>query len=165
MNVSSNFLRYAMTAVNLTPKISELEVIDAIGSHYLNYIQHVLLSSDVRRPLETLSFVNKMQIMQGAEARQSSNREPLSSRTGHISSACNNHNGHYIPKYQPQNAGIRVTEITRVIIQKRLCNQYSTGRESQEDSVDSRRRSQLNPAAESYSSEGTVNDLRDGNVR
>jgi len=39
-NLSAHFLRYAMMAPNLTPKLSELEITDAIGSHYPNYIRH-----------------------------------------------------------------------------------------------------------------------------
>jgi hypothetical protein len=33
-----SFLRYATMAANLTLKMSELEIMDAIGGHYLNYI-------------------------------------------------------------------------------------------------------------------------------
>jgi hypothetical protein len=37
-----------MMAANLTPKISELEIIDAICGHYPNYIQRALLSANVK---------------------------------------------------------------------------------------------------------------------
>jgi len=58
------FLRYAMMAANLTPKMSELEIIDAIGGHYPNYIQRSLLSANVKTIQEALSFLNKQQIME-----------------------------------------------------------------------------------------------------
>jgi len=35
-SLSAHFLRYAMMAANLTPKMSELDIIDAIGDHYPN---------------------------------------------------------------------------------------------------------------------------------
>jgi hypothetical protein len=86
----------------LTPKMSELEVIDVIGSHYLNYVRHVLVSACVRTLQEALSFLNKQQIMDGAEVRHGSNCEPPSSGTEHSSSAGNKQSGHYRPRYQPQ---------------------------------------------------------------
>jgi hypothetical protein len=43
------FLRYAMIAANLTPKISALEIIDAIGGHYPYYIQRALLFANVKQ--------------------------------------------------------------------------------------------------------------------
>jgi hypothetical protein len=98
--------------------------------------------------------------MDGAEARHGSNREPPSSKTEHISSAGNNQSGHYRPPYQSRMSGIRATGLTR-INQSSLCNQYSTGRESQVVSVERRRCSQLNPTAESYIPEGTIVDSRD----
>jgi hypothetical protein len=53
-----------MMAENLTPKISELEIIDAIGGHYPNYTQRALLSANVKTIQEALSFLNKLQIME-----------------------------------------------------------------------------------------------------
>jgi hypothetical protein len=35
-DLSAHFLRYAILAANLTQKMSELEIIDAIGGHYPN---------------------------------------------------------------------------------------------------------------------------------
>jgi hypothetical protein len=34
-------------AANLTPKMSELEIIDAISGHYPNYIQRALLPANI----------------------------------------------------------------------------------------------------------------------
>jgi hypothetical protein len=55
-SLSTHFLRYTTMAANLTPKMSELEVIDAIGGHYLNYIQRALLSANVRKIQQALNF-------------------------------------------------------------------------------------------------------------
>jgi hypothetical protein len=47
-SLSAHLLPYATMAENLTTEMSELEVIDAICGHYLNYIQHALLSANIR---------------------------------------------------------------------------------------------------------------------
>jgi len=47
-----------MMAANLTPKMCELGIIDAIGGHYPNYIQSALLSANVKTIQEALSFLN-----------------------------------------------------------------------------------------------------------
>jgi hypothetical protein len=65
-----------MMAANLTPKMSELETIDAMGGHYPNYIQCALLSANVKTIQEALSFFNKLQIMEDSDTRNSFNHEP-----------------------------------------------------------------------------------------
>jgi hypothetical protein len=47
-SLSAHFLQYAMMAAKLTPKMSELEMTDTIGGHYPNYIQHALLSVNIK---------------------------------------------------------------------------------------------------------------------
>jgi hypothetical protein len=71
----------------LTPKMSELEVINAIGGHYPNYIQRALLSAHVKTIQEAFSFLNKLQIMEDGKTRNSSSREPSMSRPENSSSA------------------------------------------------------------------------------
>jgi hypothetical protein len=72
---------------NLTPKMSDLEITDAISGHYPNYIQCALLSANVKTIQEALSFLNILQVMEDGETRNSSSREPLMSRPEHSSSA------------------------------------------------------------------------------
>ena len=91
--MSAHFLRYATMAANLTPKLSELEVIDAIGGHYPNYIQRALLSANIKTIQQALNFLNKLQIMEDGEARMGSSRENGVSGSGHNSSASQNQNG------------------------------------------------------------------------
>jgi len=83
-----------MMAANLTPKMSDLEIIDAIGGHYPNYIQRALLSANVKTIQEALSFLNKLQVMEDGETRISSSLEPPISRPEHSSSASQNQSGH-----------------------------------------------------------------------
>jgi len=42
---------------NLTPKMSELEITDAVGGHYPNYIHSALLSANVKTKQEALVFL------------------------------------------------------------------------------------------------------------
>jgi hypothetical protein len=101
-SLSAHFLQYATIAANLTPKMSELDVIDVIGGHYLNYIQHALLSASVRTLRQALNFLTKLQIMEDGEARRSSSRESIVSRSGHDSPVSQNQNGNYRQIPQPR---------------------------------------------------------------
>jgi hypothetical protein len=164
-SLSAHFLRYAMVASNLTPKMSELEIIDAIGGHYPNYIQRALLCANVKTIQEALSFLNKLQKMVDSETRNSSRCEPPMSRPEYSSSAGQNQNGHYRLRSQPQN--IRYTRYrgNSSFDQNRQYNQHSSGRELQTASLQRRRRSQLNPTADSYRPERTTNTSRDRNTQ
>jgi len=46
-----------MMAANLTPKMSELESIDAVGGHYPNYVQRAILSANVKTIEEAITFL------------------------------------------------------------------------------------------------------------
>jgi len=52
-NLSAHFLRCATMGANLTQKMSELEVIEAVGGHYRNYIQRALLSANAKTKQES----------------------------------------------------------------------------------------------------------------
>jgi len=90
-------------AANLTPKMSELEIIDAIVGHYPNYIQQALLSANVKTIREALSFLNELQIMEDDETRNSLSCEPPMSKSEHSSSSGQNQSGCYRPRSRPQN--------------------------------------------------------------
>jgi hypothetical protein len=47
-SMSAHFLRHAVLIMNLTPKLSELDMIDAIAGHYPIYVHRPLLSASVR---------------------------------------------------------------------------------------------------------------------
>jgi len=136
-------------AANLTPKMSELDIIDAIGGHYRNYIQRALLSVSVKTIQEALSFLNKLQIMEDGETRNSSSREPPMSMPEHSSSAGQIKSGRYKPRYRPQNIRYTRYRENSSYVQNRQYNQHSSGRELQTASLQRRRRSQLNPSADS----------------
>jgi hypothetical protein len=164
-SLSAHFLRYAMIAANLTPKISELEIIDAIGVHYPNYIQRALLFANVKTVQEALRFLNKLRIVEDSETRNSSSREPAMSRPERSSSAGRNQNGHYRPRSQLQNIRYTRYRENSSYDQNRQYNQRSSGRELQTASPQRRRRNQLNSNADTYSPERTTNNSRDRNAQ
>jgi hypothetical protein len=90
---SAHFLRYAMLAANLTPKISELEIIAAIGGHCPNYIQRALLSANVQTIQEALSFLNT-----GGRT----DKTQLEPRTDNIKPRAQPVCWRYRPRYQPR---------------------------------------------------------------
>jgi hypothetical protein len=126
-SLSAHFLRYAMMAANLTPKMSELEIIDTIGGHYPNYIQRALLSANVKTIQEALCFLNKLQIMEDSETRNSSSREQPMSRPEHSLSAGQNQNGPYRPMSQPQNIRYMRYRGNSSYDQNSQYNQHSSG--------------------------------------
>jgi len=152
-------------AANLTPKMSELEIIDAIGGHYPNYIQRPLLSANVKTIQKVLSFLNKPQIMEDGETRNSSSREPPMSWPEHSSPAGQSQSGHYRPRSQPQNIRYTRHRENSSYDQNRQYNQHSSGRELQTASLQRRRRSQLNPNADTYSPERKTNNSRHRNAQ
>jgi hypothetical protein len=100
---SAHFLRYATMGANLTQKMFELEITDPVGVHYPNYIQRALLSANVKTKQEALTFLNTLQIIEHGETRNSSNREPSTSRLGDTSAAGQNQSGRYRTWFQHQN--------------------------------------------------------------
>jgi hypothetical protein len=138
---------------NLTPKMSELEITDAIGGHYPNYIQRALLSANVKTIQEALSFLNKLQIMEDGETRNSSSSKPPMSRPEHSLSAGQNQSGHYKLRSQPQNIRYMRYRENSSYDQNRQYNQHSSDWELQMASLQRQRHSQLNPNADLYSLE------------
>jgi hypothetical protein len=57
--LSAHFLRYAMMTANLTRKMSELEVIDAVSGHYPNYVQRALVSANVKNSSRSLKLLKQ----------------------------------------------------------------------------------------------------------
>jgi len=151
--------------VKTQKKKSELEITDAIGGLYPNYIQRALLSANVKTIQEALGFLNKLHIMEDGETRNSSSREPPMPRPEHSSSAGQSQSGRRRPRSQPQNIRYKRYRENSSYDQNRQYNQHSSGRELQTASLQRRRRSQLNPDADSYSPERAANNSPDRNAQ
>jgi hypothetical protein len=93
--------------------------------------------------------------MDDGETTQGAQCETPSSGPVHSPSAGHNQSGHYRGRSQPQKVILCVTNIAGSIM--RQCNEYCTGRELRAASPQRRRPSQLNPNADRYSQESTIN--------
>jgi hypothetical protein len=89
--MSAHFLRYSVMAAHLSPRLSELDLIDAIAGHFPSYVQRAILSANVRSIQEALSFLNKVEAMESDEAGRRSNSGPPQNRQ----SPKANNNKHY----------------------------------------------------------------------
>jgi hypothetical protein len=72
--MSAHFLRYSVTSAHLTPRLSELELIDAIAGHFPAYVQRAILYANVRTIQEALSFFNKLESMESGDNDRGSNQ-------------------------------------------------------------------------------------------
>jgi hypothetical protein len=64
MSLSAHFLKYATIATYLQPKLSELEIVEAIRFHYPLHIQRVLLTVQSKNISETLNLIKRIQVME-----------------------------------------------------------------------------------------------------
>ena len=149
-SLSVHFLRYASIAANLTPKMSDLEVIDALCGHYPNYIQRALLSANIRTIQQALNFLSKLQIMEDSEANIGLNNENTVPRSGYDTSANRNRSRNYGQRPQPQSVRYtRYRENSRYGY-NRQNDQRVASRAQPTDTSRQWRGDPLNPNAESY---------------
>jgi hypothetical protein len=160
-SLSAHFLRYATMAANLTPRMSELEVIDAIGGHYPNYIQRALLSANVRSIQEALNFFSKLQIMEDDEEMMNSGRGNAFTRSGHDTSASQDQNGNYTQRPQPRSIRYtRYRENSRYGY-NRQNDRQTTSRVQQTDAFQQWQQVQLDPEAETYNPRRAISRPRE----
>jgi hypothetical protein len=60
-SMTAHFLRYSAVASNLTPKITEAEMVDMISGHYPAYVQRTLLSARVKTIRDVLNLLNRLE--------------------------------------------------------------------------------------------------------
>jgi hypothetical protein len=54
-------------SANLSPRLSELDLIDALTGHFPPYVQRAILSANVRKIQEAVSFLNKLEAIESGE--------------------------------------------------------------------------------------------------
>jgi hypothetical protein len=64
MSLSAHFLKYATIATYLQPKLSEVEIVEAIRFHYPLHIQRVLLTEQSKNISETLNLLKRIEVME-----------------------------------------------------------------------------------------------------
>jgi hypothetical protein len=82
-NMSANLLRHSVMPANLSPRVSELDLIDAVTVYFPPYVQRVILSANVRTIQMALSFLSKLKGMESGHAdwRSNQGRRPITNRT------------------------------------------------------------------------------------
>jgi hypothetical protein len=102
-SMSAHFLRYSVITANLSPRLSELDLIDAISGHFPLYVQRAILSANVRTIQEALSFLNKLEAMEDGERNRGSNPGPQNSNGNRAN--CNGNSGNYHNRYDKNRQG------------------------------------------------------------
>jgi hypothetical protein len=70
-SMTAHFLRYSAVASNLTPKITEAEMVDMISGHYPAYVQRTLLSAGVKTIRDVLNLLNRLESIETYEEENS----------------------------------------------------------------------------------------------
>jgi hypothetical protein len=77
MSLSAHFLKYATVATYLQPKLSEVEIVEAIRFHYPIHIQRMLLTVQSKSISETLHLLKRIEAME----IQESYHKPMNTKT------------------------------------------------------------------------------------
>jgi hypothetical protein len=67
LTLSAHFLKFATTASYLEPRPSDIELIEAIRSHFPVGVQRAMLTTQLRTIEETLDLLKRVEIMEMAE--------------------------------------------------------------------------------------------------
>ena len=78
--MQSHFLKYAGLAANLQPPLSELDLVNALISHYPSDIQRVMLSGSLRSIQDAVAFLAKMQSLDTSRDKPRGSRQDSDSR-------------------------------------------------------------------------------------
>ena len=78
--MSTHFLRYSVMAANLTPRLSDVNTINAISGHFAPYVQRALLSANVRTVQDALNFLSKLESIEAGENNLKTNSGTQQSR-------------------------------------------------------------------------------------
>jgi hypothetical protein len=80
LSMSAHFLRYSVMAANLTPRLSDVDTINAISGHFAPYVQRALLSANVHTVQDALNFLNKLESIEAGENNLKTNSGTQQSR-------------------------------------------------------------------------------------
>jgi hypothetical protein len=78
--MSAHFLRYSVMAANLTPRLSDVDTINAISGHFAPYVQRALLSANLHTVQDALNFLNKLESIEAGENNPKTNSGTQQSR-------------------------------------------------------------------------------------
>ncbi|PNF20254.1 hypothetical protein B7P43_G15482 [Cryptotermes secundus] len=81
LTLSGHFLKYAVLASYLRPKMSDVELINALMSHFALHIQRSFASVQVTSIQDAVNFLQRLESIEGNDSYQDSNRVPKSQET------------------------------------------------------------------------------------
>jgi gas vesicle protein len=167
LSFSGHFLRYAVLASYLQPKMADVELINALMSHFALHIQRSYASIQINSIQEAINFLQRLEAIEGNDSYQGSNPVPKPQTQNYQRSQP------YHGNSRPDNRNfVRQTYVSRpgqFIQQGRYWRGnagdnsqiYSRQRESDRRSSSSNRQN-LNPNAPAYSSQVTQNNGAEG---
>lgn len=71
--ISGHFLSYALKGSYLSPRMTDLDIIHAISSHYPSYIRRSLLSANITTVQEALTFLRQLEAFEQADPQEKNN--------------------------------------------------------------------------------------------
>jgi hypothetical protein len=74
--MSSHFIKYAVLASYLEPKIADGELIDALRSHFPIYAQRAMLGANISTNQEAIDFLKRLEMVEGNDTNRRSNTFP-----------------------------------------------------------------------------------------
>jgi hypothetical protein len=63
-SMAAHFLRYSAVASSLTPRLTEMEIVEIISCHYPAHVQRTLLSAGVKTIRDVLSLLNRLESLE-----------------------------------------------------------------------------------------------------
>jgi hypothetical protein len=75
LSLSAYFLQQATTASYLEPRLSDIEVIEAIRFHYPVSIQKILISNQLNSVTQTLDLLKRIEVLESGEGYQRPNNQ------------------------------------------------------------------------------------------
>jgi hypothetical protein len=79
LSMSGHFIKYAVLASYLEPKLGDGELIDALRSHFPIYAQRAMLGANIGTIQEAIDFLKRLEMMEGNDTNKKSNPLPSNS--------------------------------------------------------------------------------------
>jgi hypothetical protein len=109
LSMSQHFLRYAVLASYLEPKMPDVELIDALKFHFSIYVQNAFAASPLNYIQDALDLLKRLEVIEIRENERRSNSTASSQMQNHGRAQANNGNGnnHNGNRPRPQNQHVR----------------------------------------------------------
>jgi uncharacterized protein YfkK (UPF0435 family) len=156
LSMSSHFIKYAVLASYLEPKLGDGELIDAIRSHFPIYVQRAMLGANITDIQQAIDFLKRLEMMEGTDISGKPNSSPTDlnpmTNKGHP-------HGQRSERYRPNQQFVRQVNYDRRSNYRQNNYNRGRGRYGGSHSFENRRQSSdnhsptrmtLNPAAPDF---------------